>query len=203
MQTPIFGSDAAKRFHNELLDSIGSLAEIAELHGPKTLAFIVYLQEAILDGSFIEVFPDDNPAILGVLEELPSHDQWIRFVNTHIEGQEEGPFIPVREQQRASTATLRTDVPNEVLEMLLFEGEPQHRSREELEAQWVYASSFPYLVKWLGERPERAELLEQAKALGFDSIAQMHEHNEWLLLNGSEEFRNWYRGVKRAKTKVE
>ena len=203
MQKPIFGSDAVKQFHLELLDSVDSLAGIAEEYGAQTLAFIVYLQQAILNGSYIEVFPEDDPAILGLLEGMPSYDQWIRFVKTYFEGQEGGPFVPVREQQRVSAATLRTDVPNEVLEMLLFEGEPQHRSREELEAKFASASSFPYLVRWLAEAPERAALLEQAKALGFDTIAQMNEHNEWLLLNGSDEFRNWYREVSLANNKVE
>ena len=198
MQKPIFGSDAVKQFHLELLDSVDSLAGIAEEYGAQTLAFIVYLQQAILNGSYIEVFPEDDPAILGLLEGMPSYDQWIRFVKTYFEGQEGGPFVPVRAQQRVSAATLRTDVPNEVLEMLLFEGEPQHRSREELEAQFERGSSIPYLVRWLAEKPERAELLEKAQALGFNTIKEMEDHNEWLLLNGSDEFRNWYREVTRA-----
>ena len=93
--------------------------------------------------------------------------------------------------QDTTTIKLRTDTPNEVLEMLLFEGPPQQRSREELEARFLVASQFPYLARWLREPPERVILTEQAITLGFDSIAEMQENNQWLLLNGSQEFRNW------------
>lgn len=199
MQQPMFGSDAVLRFHQELLDSVESLVALGEMYGPQVLAFIVYLQKAILDGSHIDVFPEDDPAILGLLEGMPSYDQWIRFVKTHFEGQEGEPFVPVREQQCVSAATLRTDVPNEVLEMLLFDDVPRHRSREELEAQFAMGSSIPYLVRWLGEPPERVEMLEKAKALGFNTIKEMNEHDHWLVLNGSQKFRDWYREVNRAQ----
>jgi len=45
---------------------------------------------------------------------------------------------------------LRSDVPGEILEMLLFEGEPKGRSRQELETRYNEVASIPYLSHWLG-----------------------------------------------------
>ncbi len=103
--------------------------------------------------------------------------------------------------QEITTIKLRTDTPNEVLEMLLFEGPPQHRSREELEARFLEACQIPYLVQYLSEPLERVRMFEEAQALGFDSIAEMQEHTQWLLLNGSHGFRDWYRAVKEVSEK--
>ena len=155
------GAGAAQLFFNELLEHNETLAGIADQHGVRTLADVIYLQNAILDGSFIELFPDES-AILTVVEALPSAAIWRGFIK--LDG-DDVPVPPVR---------LRSDTPDEVLEMLLFNGAPTGRSREELEARFAAGAHVPYLVRWLGDYT--IEKLEQAQALGFPSVAAMEEH---------------------------
>lgn len=61
------------------------------------------------------------------------------------------------------TNALRCDVPNTILEMLLFEGEPQGRSRQELEARYDEAISIPYISRWLGTSatPQTCDFMRQ------------------------------------------
>lgn len=49
-----------------------------------------------------------------------------------------------------NNARLRSDVPNEILELLLFEGGPQGRSRQELEERYNEVIDIPYISRWLG-----------------------------------------------------
>ena len=74
--------EAAKKFFAELLDSVETLTGIGEEYGAQTLAELMYLHAAIMEGSFIYVDPDDETATFGILEGLPSYAQWIGFVKT-------------------------------------------------------------------------------------------------------------------------
>lgn len=143
------GTDAAKLFFKELMENVETLTGIADRYGPRTLADVMYLQNAILDGSFIELFPDES-AVLDIVDELPSAAIWRKFVQT----------------VASATTTLRRDVPNEILEMLLFEGEPKGRSREDLEARYAGAAGIPYIARWLGvpESEATQQPAVQAKA---------------------------------------
>lgn len=71
----------AKLFFDELLDSVETLGGIAEEHGVRTLANLMYLQQAILTGTFIDSCPDED-GVLAVLASLPSGERWKSFVKT-------------------------------------------------------------------------------------------------------------------------
>ena len=76
---PETGKDAAVLFMQELLDSVDSLTELADIHGARTLADLVYLQQAILKGGFIDHYPGESK-VLEVVKELPSHQRWVGFI---------------------------------------------------------------------------------------------------------------------------
>ena len=80
-QKPNAGSAPAMLFFKELMENVETLTGIADRYGPRTLADVMYLQNAILDGSFIELFPDES-AVLDIVDELPSAAIWRKFVQT-------------------------------------------------------------------------------------------------------------------------
>lgn len=148
MKRAQFGFDAAKRFFAELLDSVETLGGIGEVYGADTLAELMYLHRAILEGSRVDIDPDSGTATLGIIEGLPSYGNWIKFVKTPFDEDEtKGADKP---ETPAKIPWLRTDVPDEILEMLLFEGEPKFRSRVELEDRFATVATIPYMRKWLG-----------------------------------------------------
>ncbi|ASW03656.1 hypothetical protein CJU94_36240 (plasmid) [Paraburkholderia aromaticivorans] len=49
------------------------------------------------------------------------------------------------------------------------------------------------------ERTAVCQNLEQAKALGFDSVAAMREHHAWLEKNGTAEYKSWSASVAQAQ----
>ena len=73
------GPEAATLFMEELLASVESLTELADMHGARTLADLVYLQQAILKGGFIDHYPGESK-VLEVVKELPSHQRWVGFI---------------------------------------------------------------------------------------------------------------------------
>ena len=73
------GPEAATLFMEELLASVESLTELADMHGARTLADLVYLQQAILSGGFIDHYPGESK-VLEVVKELPSHQRWVGFI---------------------------------------------------------------------------------------------------------------------------
>jgi hypothetical protein len=75
----VSGKRAAALFFQELLDSVETLAGIAAEHGPRMLADLMYLQNAILSGGFIDHYPDESK-VLEIASALPSGEQWSRFV---------------------------------------------------------------------------------------------------------------------------
>jgi hypothetical protein len=63
----------------ELLDSVETLTGIAEQHGARTLADLMYLQNAILSGGFIDHYPGESK-VLEIASGLPSGGQWSKFI---------------------------------------------------------------------------------------------------------------------------
>lgn len=74
-------ADAARLFMTELLESVETLTGIAEAHGPRTLADLMYLQGAILEGGFIDHYPDES-AVAEIAAALPSGQRWAKFIKT-------------------------------------------------------------------------------------------------------------------------
>lgn len=72
-------AEEASLFMRELLASVETLSGIADMHGVRTLADLMYLQGAILDRSCIDFYPSESAA-LDVVRGLPSGDRWEKFV---------------------------------------------------------------------------------------------------------------------------
>lgn len=69
----------ATLFMQELLDSVETLAGIADEHGARTLADLMYLQAAIIGGGFIDHhFPAS--AVTELASSLPSGERWVTFI---------------------------------------------------------------------------------------------------------------------------
>ena len=73
------GKQVATTFFQELLDSVESLTGIVETHGTRTLADLMYLQNAILSGGFIDHYPDESK-VLEIASALPSGERWSTFI---------------------------------------------------------------------------------------------------------------------------
>lgn len=173
-QKPNAGSGAAMLFFKELMENVETLTGIADQYGARTLADLMYLQNAVLDGSFIELYPDQS-AVLKVVDEMPSATIWRQFIQvTEPDGetaQQDSSLLSQAKKLVSDIAameqgsiTLRADTPNEILEMLLFQGEPTGRCRKELEDRFTIASGVPYLTRWLGE--DDGSQLQAAIAVG-------------------------------------
>lgn len=74
-----FGSAQARLFMRELLDSVETLTGIADEHGAQTLSDLMYLQNAILSGGFIDHYPGES-SVLDIAAALPSGDLWTKFI---------------------------------------------------------------------------------------------------------------------------
>lgn len=72
-------ADDATLFMQELLDSVESLTGIAKEHGARTLADLMYLQAAILEGGFIDHWPEESAA-MKIASGLPSGERWAKFI---------------------------------------------------------------------------------------------------------------------------
>jgi hypothetical protein len=69
----------ASRFVEELLASVETLGGIAEEHGADGLAFLFYLQAAILNGSFVEA-DQAKAGPLELVKTLPSAGDWMKHI---------------------------------------------------------------------------------------------------------------------------
>lgn len=72
-------ADRAAAFMQELLDTVETLTGIADEHGPRTLADLMYLQQAILNGGFIDYYPGESH-VLDIARGLPSGKDWAEFI---------------------------------------------------------------------------------------------------------------------------
>ncbi|RKT10567.1 hypothetical protein B0G69_7995 [Paraburkholderia sp. RAU2J] len=66
-------------FVRELLDEVETLGSVADQHGTGALAFLFYLQAAILNGTFVEARSDDA-GLLALIRRLPSGVIWINQI---------------------------------------------------------------------------------------------------------------------------
>ena len=75
------GKTAATTYFQELLDSVETLTGVDEQHGSRTLADLMYLQNAILsDGGFIDHYPGESK-VLEISSALPSGERWSKFIS--------------------------------------------------------------------------------------------------------------------------
>ncbi|HJP69621.1 MAG TPA: hypothetical protein VJ846_12030 [Sphingomicrobium sp.] len=70
---------AAKQFFNELLDSMETLSAVADQFGPQTLADLMYLQNAITKGTFIDHYQGES-CLMEVVKGLRSAGRWTAYV---------------------------------------------------------------------------------------------------------------------------
>lgn len=71
---------AATQFFSELMLSVETLGSVCDEHGPSTLTNLMYLQNAILKGSLIELFPNEAEQ-LAFVRALPSGERWWKHVS--------------------------------------------------------------------------------------------------------------------------
>ena len=69
----------SETFMTELLDSTETLTGIAEEHGARTLADLMYLHSAIVSGGFIDHWEGESHA-LKLVRALPSGERWASYV---------------------------------------------------------------------------------------------------------------------------
>lgn len=75
----VSGKLAATLFFQELLGAVEILTMVAEEQGSRTLADLMYLQNAILNGGFIDYYPDESK-VLEIASALPSGDLWSKSI---------------------------------------------------------------------------------------------------------------------------
>lgn len=96
----------ARRFMQELLDSVETLTGIAEEYGSRTLADLFYLHSAILNGGFIDHYPGESK-VLDIASSLPSGQQWAQFIKVeHMAS----PFTPQEALPDATSRQYRVGV---------------------------------------------------------------------------------------------
>jgi hypothetical protein len=71
---------AATQFFDELMLSVETLGGVCDEHGSSILANLMYLQNAILKGSLIELFPNEAEQ-LAFVRALPSGERWWKHVS--------------------------------------------------------------------------------------------------------------------------
>ncbi|MDK2126697.1 hypothetical protein [Parachitinimonas caeni] len=69
----------ASLFWSELVNSVESLTTLADQHGARTLVDLMYLQNAILSGGFIDSDPDES-SVQQIVMALPSADHWLIYI---------------------------------------------------------------------------------------------------------------------------
>ncbi len=67
-------ADLASRFMQELLGSVETLVGIADEFGSRTLADLMYLQQAIIEGGYIDNYPDESSVFL-IIHGLPQGER--------------------------------------------------------------------------------------------------------------------------------
>ena len=72
-------ADQAAQFMQELLDSVETLTGVAEQYGVRTLADLTHLHSAILNGRFVDHYPQESQ-LLQIVNGLPSADHWKKAI---------------------------------------------------------------------------------------------------------------------------
>lgn len=76
---PDAGDSAAIQFFDELLAAHETLTGIADLHGALALANLLYLQQAILKNTHIELTTNEL-VVREIVASLPSASRWLPFI---------------------------------------------------------------------------------------------------------------------------
>lgn len=97
--------DRGMRFMTELTDSVECLTAVAEEHGARTLADLLYLHAAIISGGFVDFYPDESQ-LLKMVQELPSSEEWM----VYIKQEELTSDAPPREKDRLFIRAYRTGI---------------------------------------------------------------------------------------------
>jgi len=71
-------------FMQELLASVETLTGIAEHHGVQTLADLMYLQNAIIDDTFIDDHSQSSSKVCQVVQALPSGTIWNAYIRDEL-----------------------------------------------------------------------------------------------------------------------
>lgn len=71
----------SSNFVRELLDEVEALSTVAEEYGTGALAFLFYLQAAILNDTFVEARQPDDAGLLALIGRLPSGVTWIKHIH--------------------------------------------------------------------------------------------------------------------------
>ena len=74
-------ADLAARFMQELLGSVETLVGIADEFGSRTLADLMYLQQAIIEDGYIDNYPNESN-VFQIIHALPSGLQWEKYIKT-------------------------------------------------------------------------------------------------------------------------
>jgi hypothetical protein len=69
-------SALASQFVRELLDEVESPGAFSDQHGAGAIAFLFYLQAAILNSTCVEMYSDEHAALLNLIDRLPSAAAW-------------------------------------------------------------------------------------------------------------------------------
>lgn len=77
------GAEKALQFFSELLDSVETLGGIAEQHNTRTLADLMFLQQAITTHGYIDHFPGESK-VFDIVSALPSGQQWLKYIRTEL-----------------------------------------------------------------------------------------------------------------------
>ena len=72
----------SSRFMNELLHEVESLGAVAEQYGPPALAFLFYLQAAILNDTYIEAARTTDAQVMELVQRLQSAAEWMKHIQT-------------------------------------------------------------------------------------------------------------------------
>ncbi|WP_051377238.1 hypothetical protein [Paraburkholderia dilworthii] len=67
-------------FVRELLDEVETLANVAEEHGTGALAFLFYLQAAVLNDTSVEARSHHDAGLLALIRRLPSGVTWMKHI---------------------------------------------------------------------------------------------------------------------------
>jgi hypothetical protein len=78
------GKFLATQFFEEVLQVHETLTGIADEKGPRTLADLMYLQSAILKGTYVDFYPGES-GLMDVVKALPGAETWTQFIR--VEGQ--------------------------------------------------------------------------------------------------------------------
>lgn len=85
----------SKQFFAELLNSVETLGGIADQYGSRTLADLMYLQNAIEKGTFIDHYPQES-SVMVVVKSLPSADRWAAYIQRQSVEQKYGAALVSR-----------------------------------------------------------------------------------------------------------